>query len=224
MNPTQRTTFEQAIRQTLSIVKRESPITVSAIADLCGIDPRAVSRVIDFLVNLQDEFAKTTVKILEGKWGKVVWTADRIDKTLLPKEIRAWYINKRFFEKLDKATPSFEEIQSMFEERKRTPVEQVVRRVFGVLEVEDDMTIAELSRRVRANRKTVDRALNIILEFQDEIAAGRLTRKELVIWRRRTPIYELDDTTIMYQLKRWHFPDEVDKISDDQERELLQIA
>ena len=224
MSPVLRTTFEETIRQTLEIVKRESPISISGIAELSGVDPRAISRVIYFIIDIQDEFAKTVVKMLEGNWGKVVWTVDRIDKSQLPETIRNWYIKKRFFENLQEPAPSFEEIRKMFEEKKRTSIEQVVCRVFKVLEIEDDITIAELARRTRVNRKTINRALNLISTFQNELAEGYLFKKNLVIWRKRTPLHELDDTTMMYQPKIWHFPDEVEKLSADQKRELLNYA
>jgi predicted regulator of amino acid metabolism with ACT domain len=222
MSPPLRTTFEETIRQTLDIVRKESPLSINAIAELGDIDSRSVSRAINFILEIQDEFAKTDVKILEGKWGKVVWTVDRIDKSKLPETIRTWYIQKRFFENIQDSTPSKEQIKNMFEEKKRTSIEEVVRRVFKVLEIEDDITIAELSRRTRVNRKTVVRALKLISMFQDDIAIGHLSKKELVVWRRRTPINELDETTIMYQLKIWHFPDEMkSELSEDRKRELL---
>jgi hypothetical protein len=55
MSNTTRTTFEQAIRLTLEILKTESPIPVSAISELSGIDSRTVGRVLEFLIGSQEE-------------------------------------------------------------------------------------------------------------------------------------------------------------------------
>ncbi len=224
MHQTQRTTFEQAIRQILKILKTESPIAVSTISELSGTDPRTVGRVLEFLIGSQEDFAKTVIQLLEGKWGKVIWKKDRIDKEKIPKEVRAWYIQKRFFDEECQLDLKLDQLQTMFADEKRTSIEEVVRRIFIVLEIEDDITIAELARRTKVNRKTVNRALKLILEYQEEIALGYISKKELVIWRNRPQPHELDETTLKFLLQMWYCPDELDSLPDEKERELLLLA
>ncbi|MHA1908952.1 MAG: hypothetical protein ACW98Y_16740 [Candidatus Thorarchaeota archaeon] len=224
MSKTRRTTFKQAIRQTLEILKTESPITVSTISDLSGTDPRTVARVLEFLIGSQENFTKTVIHMLEGKWGKVIWRKDRIDKMKMPKDVREWYIQKRFFDDECQIDIELEQMQEMFVDEKRTAIEEVVRRIFMSLEIEDDITIAELARRTKVNRKTIDRALNLILEFQDEIALGFVVKKELVIWRQRPSLDELDETTLKVLLQLWYCPNDLEDLPDDKERELLLLA
>ena len=220
----QRTTFEEAIDQILQVLREESPITIKALSNLSKVDSRTVSRVLEFLIVSQDHFAKTMIKLLEGKWGKVVWRRDRIDKTKLPENIREWYIKTRFFNEKCNEDMSTEQIQNLFDDTKRTSIEEVVLRIYIALEIEDDITIAEIARRTKTNRKTVIRALNLILENQEKIAQGLISKKELVIWRERSNLHELDETSIKYLLKMWYCPEEDSSISDDKERELLLLA
>jgi hypothetical protein len=111
----------------------------------------------------------------------------------------------------------------MFEDDLRTSIEETVRRIFRVLEIEDDITIAELARRTRTNRKTVERALALILKYQDDIAQGHVSKKELVVWRRRPQLHELDETSLRHVLRMWFCPSETDNLQDDRKRELLQL-
>ncbi len=224
MSQSKRTTFEEAIDQILKVVMVESPITVKTISDLSEIDPRTVTRILEFLINSQEDFAKTTIRILEGKWGKVVWKRDRIDKSKLPEGIRDWYIKRRFFgEECQEDVPE-NQIQNMFDDVKRTSIEEVVHRIYVALEIEDDITLAELSRRTKTNRRTINRALELILKYQDRMAEGHITKKDLVIWRERPKLHELDETSLKYLLKMWYCSDKDGSIPDDKERELLQLA
>ncbi len=224
MSHSRRTTFEEAIDQILQVVMAESPITVKAISDLSEVDPRTVTRILEFLIDSQEDFAKTTIRILEGKWGKVVWKRDRIDKTKLPESIRDWYIKKRFFDKECQEDVSKNQIQNTFDDVKRTSIEEVVHRIYVALEIEDDITLAELARRTKTNRRTINRALELILKYQDRIARGHITKKDLVIWRDRPKLHELDETSLKYLLKMWYCPEENGSIPDDKERELLLLA
>ncbi|MDF1537546.1 MAG: hypothetical protein P1Q69_01405 [Candidatus Thorarchaeota archaeon] len=218
-----RTTFEQAIERVLMILKEKSPITVAALSEVSGVDWRTVERVIEFLLKTQEKFAAHEIEVMKGKSGKIVWTMDRVDKMKLSKEMRSWYIEKRFFENMDDR-PSPEEIQALFTSEDRTSVEEVVSRLFKALEIEDDLTVAEIARRVSVNRKTVDRALNLMIEFQEQIAEGTITKKGVLLWRKRPILHELDDTTIKYLLQKWYFPEEVKELTEEQEMALLQLA
>lgn len=223
MADSKRTTFEQAIDKTLSVLRDKTPITVSALSEVAGIDWRSAERVIEFFLNTQEEFAAHTIEVMKGKSGKIVWMIDRLDKMKLSKEVRSWYIEKRFFEKMDER-PNPEEIHAMFKPESRTSVEEVVSRLFKVLEIEDDLTVAEIARRVSVNRKTVDRALDLMIQFQERIAEGVITKKEMLLWRKRPVLHNLDDTTIKYLLQKWYFPEEVKVLSEEQEMALLQLA
>ena len=216
-----RTTFQSAVKQTLDVIENESPVTVTGIADITNTDWRAINRAIDFLLELQDEFAATEIKTIEGKWGKVIWARDRVDKMKLPEDVREWYIKKRFF--------SDEEIMKNGSETDlksdgRTSMEEVIQRIFELIQLEDDLTISEIARRVIANRKTVTKALDLIMEIQDRMAKGMIAKKEMVVWRERPPLHELDKTTIKIMLKKWYFPNEAEEISEEQERALLLTA
>ncbi len=204
-------------------VKKETPITVSAISEATGIDWRTVNRVINFLLATQDEFAAHSVRVLKGKGGTIVWMKDRLDKIKLQKDVREWYIKKRFFDNEGNKL-SLKEMQALFVSEDRTSVEEVVSRLFKILEIEDDITVAEIARRIVVNRKTVDRALDLILEFQDRIAEGIIMKKEMVLWRKRPSLYDLDETTLRYFLTKWYFPNEAKEIPEEQEIALLQIV
>ncbi|RLI59745.1 MAG: hypothetical protein DRO87_02055 [Candidatus Thorarchaeota archaeon] len=199
-------------------------MTIKAIADISKVDSRTANRVLEFLIQSQDHFAKTEVKILEGKWGKVIWKRDRIDKAKLPERVREWYIEARFFSEKSQQDLTLERVQDMFIDTKRTPVEEVVRRIYITLEIEDDITVAELARRTKTNRRTIDRALNLIIENQDQIATGIITKKDLVIWRPRPSMHDLDETSMMRLLKMWYFSDVNNSTPNDKERELLLSA
>lgn len=218
-----RTTFEQAIERVLGAIKEKSPITIAALSEVTGTDWRAVERVIEFLLKTQEEFAAHAIETMKGKSGKIVWMIDRLDKIKLSKDVRDWYIEKRFFENMDER-PSPQEIQSMFKSEDRTAVEEVVLRLFKVLEIEDDLTVAEIARRVSVNRKTVDRALDLMIRFQEIISEGIITKKERLVWRKRPVTHELDDTTIKYLILKWYFPKEVKGLTEEQEMALLQLA
>ncbi len=220
MTDDKRTTFEEAVESILDTVVVESPITIMAIADSTNVDWRAVERVIDFLMNTQEIFAAHEIRVMKSKAGKIVWMRDRLDKIRLPEEIREWYIKKRFFKKKE-PDMSAEQISARFESASRTSVEEVIERLFIVLEIEDDLTVAELARRAGVNRKTVDRALDIITKFQEQIAKGIISKKDMIIWRLRPEIYDLDSTIIKYLLKKWYFPDEVEELPEEQEKALL---
>jgi hypothetical protein len=216
-----RTTFQSAVKKTLDVIESESPVTVTGIADITDTDWRAVNRAIDFLLEMQDEFAATEIKTIEGKWGKVIWARDRVDKMKLPDDVREWYIKKRFFNEGELKESSSE---TDFESDGRTSMEEVIQRIFGTLEREDDLTISEIARRVIANRKTVSKALDLIVEIQDQMAKGMIAKKEMVVWRERPPLHELDKTTIKLLLKKWYFPNEAEEITEEQERALLLTA
>jgi predicted transcriptional regulator len=216
-----RTTFQSAVEKTLDVIENESPVTITGIADITGTDWRAINRAIDFLLELQDEFAAIEIKTIEGKWGKVVWARDRVDKMKLPEDVREWYIKKRFFNE-GKFNKSGSEID--FESDGRTSMEEVIQRIFETLEREDDLTISEIARRVIANRKTVSKALDLIVEIQDRMAKGLITKKEMIIWRARSPLHELDKTTLKLLLKKRYFPNEAEEITEEQERALFLTA
>ncbi len=218
-----RTTFEQAIERVLGAIKEKSPITVTALSEVTGTDWRTVERVIEFILKTQEEFAAHVIETMKGKSGKIVWMIDRFDKMKLSKDVREWYIEKRYFENMD-GVISPEEIKTMFKPEDRTSVEEVVLRLFKALEIEDDLTVAEIARRVSVNRKTVDRALNLMIEFQDIISEGIITKKEMLVWRKRPILHELDDTTIKYLIRKWYFPEEIKELSEEQEKALLHLA
>ncbi len=218
-----RTTFEESIERSLEVLMTNSPISLREIAEKSGTDWRAIDRAVNFLITEQDQFAAFEIRVLEGGYGKMVWLKDRLDKMKLPKEMRQWYIEKRFFTESDEK-PDTAEIREMFKSEGRTSIEEVVDRLFKVLQIEDNLTIAELARRTGVNRKTVDRALDLILQFQDEIAEGYIYKKDLIVWMPRPALYEMDETTLEYFLKKRYFPDEAKEIPEEQERALLQMA
>ncbi|MBD3405513.1 MAG: hypothetical protein GF411_05180 [Candidatus Lokiarchaeota archaeon] len=219
----QRTSFEETIKNTLEQIKEESPTTIHNIAESTGIDWRAIERAVNFFVRLQDEFASHQIRVMKGKAGRIVWVRDRLDKIRLPEEIRRWYIQKRFFEAAEEPI-SEEEICELFPSKERTSVEEVVERIYRVLEIEDNLSVSAIARRAGVNRRTVDRALDIILEIQDQLSEGILIKKDTIIWKLRSSLYEQDEVTIKYFLKKWYFPDEVEELSEEKEVALLHLA
>jgi hypothetical protein len=161
---------------------------------------------------------------LVHKRSKVIWRKDRIDKMKMPRDVRQWYIQKRFFDEKCQLDMAIDQMKETFVDEDRTSIEEAVRRILIALEIEDDITIAELARRAKINRKTVKRALNLILEFQDEIAQGFISKKELVIWRERPQLHELDEETLRFVLQMWYCPEELEHLPDDKDMELLLLA
>ncbi len=219
-----RTQFAHALEKTLEVIRDESPISVTRIANITDTDWRAINRALDFLLEVQDEFAAREVKVIEGRWGKVIWIRDRVDKMKLPEDIREWYIEKRFFGEREIPEGKKDAIGAVSESAERTSMEEVIRRVFKALQVEDDLTLTEIASRTGTNRKTVSKALEIILGIQDNVAEGLITKKRMAVWRKRPALHELDKTTIKLLLQKRYFPDETREISEEQERALLQAA
>jgi predicted transcriptional regulator len=224
MNKRIRTSFENALNQVLEHLIIDEPTTLTEIANETNIDRRTILRVVDFVVDTQGYFAAEKVTVFGGKGSKVVLIDDRVDLNQLPESVREWYINKRYFVN-DIETAITDNLIDNERKTPRVTIEDAILRVFRVLELEDEITVRNLAKHASINRKTADRALRIILEFQDRISSIDVSAKgNVLLARRRVRVEELDETRMKILLTKRYFPEELELLSDEGEKSLMRLA
>ncbi|MHA2323364.1 MAG: hypothetical protein ACXACG_17175 [Candidatus Thorarchaeota archaeon] len=224
-----RTSFVEALDGILQALELDVPITLAEMAGRTGIDRRTVVRIVDFIVDTQDCFAAERVTVLGDKGRKIVLIDDRVDLSVLPDDIRNWYVNKRYFSE-DFESSSHSRNESGLEPIRAKPVlratiEDAIQRVFRVLESEDELSVGELAGRAGINRKTADRALTIITRFQDDIVKHEISVKgNILLARQGTRLEDLDETRMKILLKKRYFPEESGSLSDSKGKSLMRLA
>jgi predicted transcriptional regulator len=206
-----RTPVEDAMATILSFLKEDTPATVGAIADALGLSWEVVNRAVNLMVSLQDFFEAYEVEVLGGKGKKIVILNLRVDLTKLPDEVREWFIEERFFKTEGKKRYSTKEasdiILSQVVDRERTPLEESIDRLTRALILEDELSVLEISKRTKLNRRTIERGLNTILNVQDSLANYRLVVVDTtVVRRKRLDLYGLDKTRMILRLKQLYLP------------------
>ncbi|MFQ5831999.1 MAG: hypothetical protein ACE5H4_04820 [Candidatus Thorarchaeota archaeon] len=217
--------FEDAVGKVLGAIKLNEPLTVNKIADESGVMWPTAERIIDLTLEIQDFLAANEILVIGSRPKKLVLIEARVEMTRLSGEVLDWFIESAYF-----TTPrreySTEEARKIIAPRKetRTPFHEAIIRVVRALELEDQLSILELSKRCDLNRRTVERVLSLLLLHQDTISKSQFVKEKDFIIRQPLPsLYELDSARMMYLLKRRYIPDEAAKIPKERERELLSL-
>jgi len=229
LNPRKRTPVEDALEAILKTIPKNTPSTVSEIATKTSLSWNVIDRAANLAINIQEFFRANKIEILGGKGRKIVLVELRVDLTKLPTNIREWFINEKFFKGQDKKQYTTEEAQQILgtasESNERTKLENAVQSILDALELEDELSVLELSKRTGLNRRTTERVLNLFLRFQEYFAESYLKRVEgNLILREHPNLYALDETRMSYLLKKLYLPHLKEDISKEKERALFQTA
>jgi hypothetical protein len=221
-----RVSFEDAVGRVLDAIKMNVPLTVNKISDESGVKWHTAKRVVDLMKEIQDFLAANEILVIESRPKKFVLTEARVEMTRLPGDVLDWFLESAYFT-TPKREYSTEKVRKTIVPRKgtRTPLHEAISRVVRALELEDQLSILELSRRCDLNRRTVERALSLLLLHQDTISKSQFVEEKDFIIREPLPsLYELDNARMIYLLKKRYVPDEATKIPKERERELLSLG
>jgi predicted transcriptional regulator len=224
-----RTSVEDALEAVLNTMQVDVPVTVGEIASETELSWAVVDRAIALAIQMQDYFRANKIEILGGKGKKIILTELRVDLTRLPEKVREWFIEEKFFKGEDKKRYETEEARKLLctniEQGGRTKLEDAISCVLDALELEDEISVLEISKRTNLNRRTIERVLDIFIRFQDLLAERSITKLEgNVIARIHPNLYSLDETRMLYLLKKLYLPHLVDELPEDKERSLFQTA
>ncbi|MGY5876019.1 MAG: hypothetical protein RTU30_09755 [Candidatus Thorarchaeota archaeon] len=229
MSKRKRTSVEDAVARVLSYVKKDAPVTVGHIAGETDLSWAVVNRAVELVMGLQDFLTAKQVEVLGGRGRKVILLGLRLDKTRLPAEVRDWFIDEYFFKGEEKrhltTKKARETILSSSNQQGRTTFEVSIDRCITALELEDELSVLELSKRTDLNRRTIERVLDFILRFQSDLSKSVFMMIDGNVVRRKAPdLYGLDNTSMLYLLKKRYLPHLAESLSDEQERTLLHLA
>ena len=224
-----RTSVENAIESVLTNLDYDTPTTVGEIASKNDLSWTVVDRGIDIAMMIQEYLYKNRIDVLSGRGRKIVLVELRVELSKLPTKVREWFIEEMFFKGDERKNYSTEEAKSILgvkkKRRGRTLLEDSIRSVMNALELEDELSVLELAKRTGLNRRTVERVLDLFTRVQDDVACFSITRFEGDILKRKRPdLYKLDETRMVYSLKRMYLPHLVNKLPDDKEKSLFQMA
>ena len=217
--------FEDATGMILKAMESNVPLTVNKIADESGVKWTTTRRILDTVMKIQDFLAAYEVHVIDAPRRKLALLRIRVEMTKLPSEVTDWFLESPYFTtpRAEYSTKAAREI-IVKTKKDRTPFHEAVVRVASALELEDQLSILELSKRCGLNRRTVERVLSLLLLHQDTISKSQFVKERDFIIRQPLPsLYELDNTRMMYLLKRRYIPDEAAKIPKEKERELLSL-
>ncbi len=229
MSRKKRTSVEQALEIVLDILEIDKPVTVGEIATKTDLSWAVVDRAITLAMSLQDYLRAYKITVLGGKGSKVILIELKVDLTRLPKPIREWFIEEKFFKGEDKKQYSTEQVRELLkrdrEESERTTLEDSIRLVLDALALEDELSVLEVSKRTDLNRRTVERVLDVLQQIGERFDNSILSNVDNTIIKRKfSDIYALDETRLEYLLKKWYLPHLVQDISEEKERVLLQMS
>ena len=224
-----RTSVEDALEMVLDNLPPNTPSTVSDIATKSNISWNVVERAANLAMEIQDYFHANRIEVLGGKGRKIVLVELRVDLTRLPDKVREWFIEEKFFKGKEKSQYSTEEANKILvtsiENERRTKLESAIQIVLDALELEDELSVLELSKRTALNRRTIERVLALFLKYQDRFANSYLKKVEgNLILRDYTDLYELDETRMTYLLKKLYLPHLKEEMSKEKERVLFQTV
>ncbi len=222
-----RITFEEAIDKVLSAMHPNVPMNVNQITEHSGISWATTKNALHVVLEIQDFLATHEVIIIEGRPRKIVLAQIRVSMSKLPSEVADWFIDSAYFTAPRKQYTTEEARELVAPEGKtgKTPLENAIRRVVEALKLEDELSVLELSKRTSLNRRTVERVLALLIQFQEKISESMIVEIEESGYIRelRPCLYDLDHQRMKYLLKKRYVPGELKEISDKQERELLRL-
>ena len=222
-----RTSVEDALKSVLETIEIDTPVTVGELAAATELSWAVVDRAIDLAMRMQDYFRANRIEILGGKGKKIIIVELRVDLTRLPEKVREWFIEEKFFKGEEKKRFTTEEARnilcSKIEQTERTKLEDAIDCVLDALELEDEVSVLELSKRANLNRRTIERVLDIFVRFQNKLTGENITKIEgNIVLRKHPDLYSLDETRMRYLLKKLYLPHISENITEDTERTLFQ--
>ncbi len=222
-----RVRFEEAVNRVLRVLKPDTPMTTNEISRIAEVNWKTADKAVHFVISIQDHLTANEVVVLGGRGRKIVLLQMRVELSRLPKDVADWFIETKFF-RGKKERPSTEEVYAIMAplESKRVSIEEAVSRTLHALEMEDELSVLELSKRTGINRRTVARVLDLLLEVQNHVADFKVSRTHdgTIIKRKLPDLHTLDNSRMVYVLKRRYLPDDVEELPENQERALLQMA
>lgn len=229
MTARKRTPVEDALEAILETIPKSTPSTVSEIATKTGLSWNVIDRAANLAMEIQDYFYANKIEVLGGRGRKIVLVELRVDLTRLPDKVRVWFIEEKFFKGKEKSQYSTEEAKQILEAageiERRTKLENATQIVLGTLDIEDELSVLELSKRTALNRRTIERVLDLFMRVQEYFASSYLTKVEgSLILKDRPDLYSLDETRMTYLLKKLYLPHLKEDISKEKERALFQTA
>jgi hypothetical protein len=229
MSARKRTSVEDALEMLLGILPKDTPSTVSEIATQTNLSWNVIDRATNLAMEIQDYFHAKKIDVLGGKGRKIVLVELRVNLTRLPNKIREWFIDEKFFKTREMKRYTTEEAKKIlgttFENKSRTKLESAIHCVLEALELEDELSVLELSKRTALNRRTIDRVLSLFLRYQDYFADSYFKKIEgNLILRKHPDLYSLDETRMTYLLKKLYLPHLKKEISKEKEQSMFQTA
>ncbi len=229
MSERKRTSVEDALDFVLDRIETDTPVTVGELASATELSWAVVDRSLNLAMRMQDYFRANRIEVLGGKGKKFIIVELRVDLTKLPDRVREWFIEEKFFKGEEKKQFTTEEARDILcardKQNARTKLEDAIDCVLDALELEDEVSVLELSKRTGLNRRTIERVLEIFARFQDRFAGHYITRLEgNIVLRKHPDLYALDETRMRYLLKKLYLPHLADELPDDKERALFQTA
>jgi len=224
-----RTSVEDALEIVLKHLPKNTPSTISEIATETNLSWNVIDRAANLAMEIQDYFFANKVEVLGGKGRKIVLVELRVDLKRLPNEIREWFIEEKFFKMKERNRYSTEEAKQILgtsiENKNRTKLESAINCVLDALELEDELSVLELSKRTALNRRTIERVLDLFLRFQSYFADSYMKKVDGNLLLRNHPdLYSLDKTRMRYLLQKLYLPHLQEDLPRDKERILFQSA
>ena len=151
-----------------------------------------------------------------------------MSKGILPRlAFKGFVLDSEFFQidKLIYKTNDVFDIVVPKEQRgRKATFEVALDRVIRALEMRDEISVRELSKRTDLNRRTIERVTSVIQQFQDELANYEVRVIESEVFMEKRPsLYDLDNARMIFLLKKRYLPKQVAEIPDSKRRVLLKL-
>ncbi len=228
MSKKKRTVFEDAFEMVLTNLNIDIPMSTAELAAHAGLSWSVVNKALQILMDVQDFFNANRIVVLQGSRSKIILLELRVDLIRLPTNVREWFIEEKFFKGAEKQHYDTEEVMALLgtdvRRGPRTRFEDALLLMLKALELEDEVSVRELSKRLGVTRRTVDRVIQFILRFQDEISEIHVRNLNgQIVVRKRPDIYSLDESRMILLLGKMYGISQKG-LSEDAERTLFQIA
>ncbi len=224
---TNRNKMGEAFEKLLKAMDLNIPMSVNQIAEESGISWPTTKNALNVILDIQDFLSAYEFILIEGRPRKIVLAQIRVSMIKLPSEVRDWFIDSAYFTNPRKQYTTEEAHKIIAPEGKngKTPFDVAIRRVVDALKLEDELSVLELSKRTVLNRRTVERVLALLIQFQDKISEFMIVELEEsgYVKELRPSLYDLDSKRMIYLLKKRYIPGEAKAISKKQERELFRM-
>lgn len=222
-----RTSLEVGIELVMQSLKVSVPKSVRRIARETSISWHLANRAISVIQRLQDFAEAYELLVIDGPGRKILVLDLRVRMTKLPREVAGWFLDSEFFQidKLIYKTNDVLDIVAPKEQRgRKATFEVALDRVIRALEMRDEISVRELSKRTDLNRRTIERVTSVIQQFQDELANYEVRVIESEVFMEKRPnLYDLDNARMIFLLKKRYLPKQVAEIPESKQRVLLKL-